>query len=168
MKKALLFLILISTALFGQFKDQLNNGSSIHDGLIKSETPSMILGFINPSNFSMHHSYSLSYSGFSGGGMALGVYTNSMAYKFTDNLNVQVDASIVNSPYNSFGKDFTNQINGIYLSRAQLNYRPTENMNINIQYRSYPAGVSPYGYGGYGYSRSNFMMPFDDEWFYGR
>jgi hypothetical protein len=87
-------------------------------------------------------------------GMALGVYTNSMSYKFSDNLNVQTDISIVNSPYNNFSKNFQNNINGIYLSRAALNYKPFKDMSISIQYRNLPASLylnnwsrySPFGY----------------------
>ena len=80
--------------------------------------------------------------------MALGVYTNSMAYKFNDRLNLETDISIVNSPYNSFGQDFSKQINGVYLSRVQMTYKPTDNMNIILQYRQIPGGLySPYSFG---------------------
>ncbi len=84
--------------------------------------------------------------------MALGVYTNSMAYKFSDVLKLETDISIVNSPYNTFGNDFSKQINGVYLSRAQLTYKPSDKMNIFIQYQNIPAGMYPYGYGYGGYS----------------
>lgn len=143
----IILVLTLSAAAFGQFKEQANNKPTIHDGLIRNSTPSMVLGFINPNNFSMHHSYSLSYSAFGNNGLALGVYTNSMMYKFNDNLDIQVDASLVHSPYSTFGTQVTDQINGLYLSRAVLNYRPAKNFLINIQYNR-----NPYGYYNDGYS----------------
>ena len=153
MKKYIFTILLFLTGInLAQFKEQIENRPSIHDGLIRSETPSMILGFINPDNFRMNHTYNLSYSMFGNQGLALGVYTNSMFYKFSDKLNIEVDASLVNSPYNTFGKDFTSQINGIYLSKAALNYKPWDNFQINVQYNSYPSGYySPFNYWNSGY-----------------
>jgi hypothetical protein len=163
MKKYLIISVLIiSTISLAQFRDQIENQPSIHDGMITSNTPSLVLGFLNPNSFSMHHSFSLSYSAFGNNGLALGVYTNSMMYKFTDNLNIQADISLINSPYNSFGKDFSNQINGLYLSKAELNYRPWENFSINVQYRSNPLGYyNPYS----GYSRYTYGGFMDNGWF---
>ena len=157
MKKLFFILILtVSSISFAQFKDQIGQQPSIHDGLIKNNTPSLVLGFINPNNFSMHHSFNLSYSAFGNNGVALGVYTNSMLYKFADNLNIQADISLINSPYSSFGKDFSDQINGLYLTRASLNYKPWENFSINVEYDRNPLGYynpnfgfSRYLYGGY-------------------
>ncbi len=149
-----LSLILISSTVYGQFKNKQEAPVDIKSGIINSNPSSFFLGFINPNNFSMNHSFSMSYSAFSGNSIALGVYTNSIFYKFNDQLNIQVDASLVNSPYNSFGQAYSDQINGIYLSRAQLNYRPSDNMHFSIQFRNSPVGYySPFGY--YGYSRYN-------------
>ncbi|MCX6149459.1 MAG: hypothetical protein NTX22_02925 [Ignavibacteriales bacterium] len=162
MKKLFIVLYLVITAVsFAQFKDQVDNRPTIHEGLIRNDTPSLVLGFINPNNFSMHHSVDLSYSAFGNNGMALGVYTNSMFYKFAENLNVQADISLVNSPYNSFGKNFANQINGLYLTKAAINYEPWENFKINIQYRNNPLGYyNPY----YGNSRYMNRGLMDNEW----
>jgi hypothetical protein len=146
----IIFVFMVSVT-FAQFRDEANNQPDIRSGIVKNNSFGSLLGFINPDNFSMHHSFGLSYSSFgNSGGMALGVYTNSMAYKFSDRLNLETDISVVNSPYNSYGNEFSKQINGVYLSRAQLTFKPTDNMNIIIQYRSVPGGYySPYGYGSY-------------------
>ncbi|MGE5399896.1 MAG: hypothetical protein ACM3S2_05810 [Ignavibacteriales bacterium] len=165
MKKIFFILILSSTFAFGQFRNQLGNQPKVHDGMVNDSAPRMILGFINPNNFQMHHSYSLSYSSFGGNGLAMGVYTNSMAYKFSDKLNIQLDASLVHTPYSSFSKQLTDQINGVYISRAQLNYRPSENFMINIQYNNGPANYySPYGY----WNNVGLMDqgPWDNSWLY--
>ncbi len=154
MKKTILFLIITAFSVnYAQYKDQLDKRVDYTNGILNGNSSSLF-GFINPDNFSMHHTFDLSYQSFGGQGLALGVYTNSMMYKFSDALNVQADVSVVNSPYNSFSKDFAKQINGFYLSRAQINYKPSENTSIILQYRNLPMSYySPYGYGyGFGYS----------------
>ena len=151
MKKLLLFsFLLISSISIAQFKAESDNKPDIRGGIVKNNSFGSLLGLLNSDNLSMRHSFGLSYTAFGNyGGVAMGVYTNSLSYKFSDQLKIETDISLVNSPYNSFGNDFSKQINGIYLNRAQLTYKPTDNMNIFIQYRNIPAGYSPYGFGGY-------------------
>jgi hypothetical protein len=158
MKK--LFLIVFISAVSianAQFKDQLNKPIDYKGGILNGSSSSLF-GFFNPDNFSMNHTFNLSYQTFGGGSLALGVYTNNMAYKISDNLNVEADLSVVNSPYNSFGDEFAKQINGFYLSRAQINYKPSEKMSIIFQYRNVPMSYySPYSYyGNYGWGYSPF------------
>lgn len=161
MKKLLFaFVICFSFIANAQFRDDNQFKPSVREGIINTNSGGSILGFINPENFTMRHSYSLSFSSFGGGNnMALGVYTNSMAYKFADNLNVQLDASIVHSPYSSMGKQFQNSISGFYINRAQLNYEPWKDFHVTVQYRNMPYNYynSPFGYG---------YNSFYDDWFY--
>jgi hypothetical protein len=161
MRKLITFLLFFSFFFIAeaQFKEELNNKTSIREGFLSKDLSSNIFGFIDPSKFSMNHSVSMSYSAFAGQGVAMGVYTNSMRYDFNSNLNVQVDASIVNSPYNTLGDGFKNSINGIYLSRAAINYKPSENTAISIQFRQGPGAY----YNSY-YSPYYLMSPsFDRE-----
>lgn len=152
------FVICISLSINAQYRDDNQFKPSIKDGIVNANTGGSILGFINPENFTMHHSYSLSFSTFGGGNnMALGVYTNSMAYKFADNLNLKLDASFVHSPYSSMGKQFQNNISGIYISNAQLNYQPWKDVHVTVQYRNLPYNY----YGSYGYNS------FYDDGFFG-
>ena len=153
MKKIVLLLLVAAFSVnYAQYKEQFEKPVDYKSGILNGNS-STLFGFFNPANFSMHHTFDLSYQAFGGGGLALGVYTNSMFYKINDELNVQADISVVNSPYNSFGKEFTNQINGFYLSRAQINYKPSDNTTIMLQYRNVPMSYySPYGYYGYGSS----------------
>ncbi len=138
MKKYLFALIvLISISINAQFKDPAFETEKPKDGIMNNSSNSLF-GFINPDNFSMHHSFGLSYSTFGGQGMSLATYTNSMMYKFSDKMNVQLDASFVTSPYSSLGKDFQNSIQGVYISRAAFSYRPWDDVSISIQYRNIP------------------------------
>jgi hypothetical protein len=151
-----LFLAIITKA---QYRDELNNTVDVKSGILNNSSSSSLSDFFNPDNFSMHHSFEMSYSAFGGGGMALGVYTNSMAFKFNDQLMLETDLSLVNSPYNSFGKDFSKNINGIYLSRAQLTFKPLDNMSVIVEYRQLPGGYySPFGFMGYSsFFRDNYL-----------
>jgi hypothetical protein len=138
MKKHLLIIfVLLSVSINAQFKDPVFETEKPKDGIMNNSSNSLF-GFINPDNFSMHHSIGLSYSSFGGYGTSLATYTNSMMYKFSDNMNMQLDASFVTSPYSSLGKDFQNSIQGIYISRAAFNYRPWDDFSISVQYRSIP------------------------------
>jgi len=149
MKKFFLILSFISITAYSQFRDSGFPDTSVKDGIVNNSGPSLF-GFLGSDNFQMHHTYSLSYSSFGNNGLALGVYTNSMLYRFSDNLNVQADISVMHSPYSSFGKEFQNSLTGIYLSRAALNYSPWKDFQINIQYRNSPAYYPGY-YNGYNY-----------------
>mgnify|MGYP001174116737 CR=1 FL=1 len=150
MKRLLtLAVICFSVLANAQFKDENSFQPGVKESIVNTNSSGSILSFIHPENFSMHHSYSLSYSMFGNNSLAMGVYTNSMAYKFTDNLNVQLDASLVHSPYSSLGRQFQNSISGIYISRAQLNYQPWKDFHVTVQYRNLPCS---YYNGLYGYN----------------
>ncbi len=161
MKKFLLVFTFIASVSLAQFRESGIKTENPRDGIF-NKSSNFLFDFLNSENFSMRHSFSMSYSAFAGQGIALGVYTNSMMYKFSDNLNVQLDASIVNSPYSTFGKDFQNSLNGLYISRAALNYKPWNDVYITLQYRSIPYLFSN-PYSGY----RNYYGPFYNDYFTG-
>jgi len=158
MKKYILLASLLFTiSINAQFKDQLDKPVDIKSGIVKDNTTSLF-GFINPENFKMHHAFDISFQTFGGGNLALTTYTNSMFYKINEQLNIQADVSLVNSPYNTFGKEFSSYINGLYLSRAQINYKPSENTSIIFEYRNLPNGYySPYWNGYSPFYRNYFI-----------
>ncbi len=142
-------LVLISTTgVSAQFKDQGNADPSIHDALFHPASSSDWFGFFNPENFTMRQSYSMSYMAIGGQGIALGRYTNSMMYKFSNSLDARVDVSLQHSPYSTLGSGFQNSLNGIYLDRAQLDYRPSDKILLQLSYQQVPWGYygfySPY------------------------
>jgi hypothetical protein len=162
MKKILTFALLLFVlplTVHPQFKDSNIFKPSVKDGMI-NDSPNFILGIFDASKFTMHHTYSMSYSSMGKEGIALGVYTNSMQYNFTDKLNVQFDASLVHSPYSTLGKNFQNSISGIYIDRAQLNYAPWDNVTVMLQYRQIP--YSSY-YGGNDYFNSSPFSMFNGQ-----
>jgi hypothetical protein len=165
MKKIMiLFTAIISLNVYAQFKEPGFPSESIRDGIVSQNSESLF-GFLNSDNFQMKHSYSLSYSSFGSEGLALGMYTNSLLFKLSNKMNVQVDASVIHSPYSSFGKDFQNQINGFYVTRAAFNYKPWDDVFISIQYRNLPMA---YHYSDYGFYSNRFYNPFSNNNFFER
>ena len=138
MKKYLLVLVIIFTSFTNaQFKDPVFPTEQPKDGITDNSSESLF-GFLSSENFSMHHSIGLSYSTIGGYGTSLATYTNSMFYKFSDKMNFQLDASFVTSPYSSFGKEFQNLIQGVYISKAAFNFKPWDDVTFSIQYRNIP------------------------------
>jgi hypothetical protein len=146
---------LCASASMAQFKTQVDQGPIVSDGVSSQSTSSFLFGWFNPENFHMRHSFDLSYATFGGQGMSLGTYTNSMTYDFSQKLNARADISMSYSPYNTFstfgGKK--NDLSSVYLSRAEVNYKPWENVLVKFQYRQIP-------YGGYSY-----YSPFYSPWY---
>lgn len=147
-----LFITAPTNTAYAQFKEipketklKLKSGSGL------------ILGFINPKNFSMNHSFNLQYATFGGSSFSLASYTATLNYDVIKNLRVSADVTMQYSPFARLGlnnsaldKDFQNSLNGINLSRVSLQYRPAENMFINIDYIN---NNNPYFYDGYYYNR---------------
>ena len=151
MKNILLMIFLVSTtASFAQFKDSGFETNSVKEGIV-SENSNAIFGFLNSDDFIMRHSFSLNYATSGGQGMSLTSYTNSMFYRLMNNLNVQLDVSVMYSPYSTMGEQFQKDISGIYISNAAINYHPWDNFSVHLQYRSMPFGYGYYhpfyGYG---------------------
>lgn len=147
-------LLLVPAMALAQFKSQVEQESRVSEGLMSQSAPQFFLGWFNPEKFHMRHSFDLSFTTFGNNSMSLGTYTNIMSYEFADNLMARTDIAMSYSPYNNLptlnGKK--NDLSSIYLSRAQLDYRPWENVLVQLQYRSLP-------YGSYYYS------PYSNPWY---
>jgi len=128
-----------------QFKSQAQQEAMVDDASARpSASSSLFFGWFNPANFQMHHTFDLSYQTAGGQGFSMGTYTNSMMYQFSDRLNAQADVSMSYSPFNSFSTvgNKKNDLSSIYLSRAQLDYKPWDNVLVQVQYRQIPYGTA--------------------------
>ncbi|HAV23273.1 MAG: hypothetical protein A2X67_08240 [Ignavibacteria bacterium GWA2_55_11] len=123
-----------------QLKTRPEQKPVVSESLVRSEESGLMFGWFDPSRFNMRQSYSMTYSSFGGRGLTIGEYVNSMFYRISDPLSVQFDLSLTHSPFNSLGGRYSNELNGFRLSRAQLNYRPTENMFFQVQFRQFTPG----------------------------
>jgi len=146
---ALLLLAALSAAAFGQFKSQVENPPSASQALIHPMSGiSSFLGLLDPERFLMRHNFEFSYMTGGGQGLSLASYTNSMFYKISDPLNVRFDVTLQGSPFGASGGLQQSDLNRLFISNAELNYRPLENMFIKVQYSQLPAnyfsGIYPY------------------------
>lgn len=151
MKNLVIIIALFSfSSLYAQFRDTGLEPRSVKDGIV-TENSNMLFGFLNSDDFIMRHSFSMSYTSFAGQGLSLTSYTNSMFYRLMGNLNVQLDVSVMYSPYSTLGDKFQKDISGLYISNAAVNYHPWDNFSVHLQYRSMPFGYGYYhpfyGYG---------------------
>ena len=147
MRIILIFLVVLTLAInaSAQFKSQENQQTSVAQSLVHPPTSiNSFLGFLNPDNFLMRHNFAFSYLSSGGTGMSLASYTNSMFYKISDPLNVRFDLTLQGSPFGQYGAASRNDLSRLYLSRAELNYHPWENVFVKLQYRQIPFGY--YGY----------------------
>jgi hypothetical protein len=143
-----LVVVLAYTRVSAQFKSQVEEKPSVAESMIRPDDSGNFLGFFNPQNFMMRQSFSFSTMLLGGKSIGLAMYTNSMFYKVSDPLNVRLDVSLMRSPFNSLGKDFQSDVNKLFISRAEVNYKPFDNMIIQFQYRQIPLSA----YGNYYYS----------------
>ncbi len=143
---ALVCLALVASMASAQFKSQAEKEDRVSEGLVSQSAPQLFMGWFNPDKFHMRHSFDLSFATLGNRSLSLGTYTNSMSYQFADNLVAQTDLSMSFSPYNNLptlnGK--RNDLSSVYLSRAQLDYKPWDNVLVQFQYRSLPYGSMYY------------------------
>lgn len=152
------FLIAFAGAADAQFKDAApltRPSSRIYDA---AGTAGLALGKVfNPSIFRMSHSFEMSAGSFGGRGYSLGMYTNTMQWQFSSKLAARMDVSMAYSPMNkaatAFG--FGQQRPQVFLRNAEVAWKPSEKIRINLQVRQDPYARYHYGYYGdpYGYGR---------------
>ncbi|HEX2786327.1 MAG TPA: hypothetical protein VHP32_00340 [Ignavibacteria bacterium] len=140
MKKILLISALIlslSTGVSAQKKPD-----DVKLGGLNKNTNNLILGIFNPNNFSMKHSLNFSMVSSKYGNISIASYTNSLNYKINDKLNVRADITMQYSPFASsqFGSSYSqmlrDDLNGISLSRLDVDYKVADNAFIRVQFRN--------------------------------
>jgi hypothetical protein len=153
-------LCIFVTVSHAQLKSQDEQPVSAAQSLVHP-TPSIssFLGILNPDNFMMRHNFSFSYLSSGGSGLSLASYTNSMFYKIADPLNVRFDLTLQGSPFGNYGAlGDQGNLSKLYLSRAELNYRPADNMFVKLQFNQSPFNY----YNGY-YSPNSWADPWGDR-----
>jgi hypothetical protein len=142
----ILALVLMMSQTSAQFKSQIEKEESPSETLVHPSTSiSSFLGILNPDNFMMRQSLSFNYMTSGGTALSLASFTNSMFYKIADPLNVRVDVTLQGSPFGSYGGMQQSDLSRLYLSRAELNYRPTDNTFVKFEFLQNPYYLySPY------------------------
>lgn len=165
----LLLAMILPLSAQAQFRGEEPGLPSVREGVYRNNGSNNIFGFFNPDNLEMRHSLAVSYGSYGDQGLGLTMYTNSLRYRISEPLSVRADISMMFSPFGSLGSQMRQDLSGIFLRRASVDYRPTKDMHISLQYRNDPYSLygrhSPYGYDGYrsGFGGGLFFDSFDDE-----
>ena len=152
MKKVLVlgFMVVFSIAAgYAQLKSQDERVSAAESLIRPAPSISSFLGLLSSDNFMMRHNFSFSYLSSGGQDLSLASYTNSMFYRIADPLNLRVDLTLQGSPFGQYGSLGQNDFSRLFVSRAELNYRPTDNMFIKLQFSQRPFGYRNDYYNGF-------------------
>jgi len=151
-----LLLIIIPIVGFAQLKKDTNR-PNISESLEFTQIKDAMVGFLDPSRFSMGHSLSMSYTAIGGGGAMINTYVNTINYRFSDELFLTTKLGIMNSPYNSMpGNSYMNDVE--FIGGAELKWLPSKDSAIFIRFEKGPAYYNP-GY----YSRYRNPFGFDQR-----
>jgi len=151
MKKNLIITVVLMIGLgtssgLAQLKSQLAQlptiGEAIHlPGLSSLSNFSLF----DPSRFSMHQSYSMSFMSGGGQSASLGVYQNSMSFLLSNKLMLNTRFGFYHDPFKLGNTTTTNSymFNNLIFG-ADLTYRPKENVLFSIRFDRSP--YYSYGY----------------------
>lgn len=160
---SLLCVLAIPSIVNAQFRGEEPGPPSVRDAVYRSSGENSILGFFNPENLEMRHSVSVSYGSYGDQGLGMSMYTNSLRYRISEPLSVRADVAMMFSPFGSASSMFKEDLSGIFLRRASVDYRPNKDMHISLQYRNDPYSLyDPYGHRGIS-SGSMFFNSWDDD-----
>jgi len=148
---AILIISLAPYAAFSQLKNQ-DKPVQIKQEIVQPIRDQFFgLSIFNPAKFTMSHSISMSYFSLGDKGISQSLYLNTMTYQITSPLLLKIQWGIQNFPYNTLAKNHPVFQSGLFLSGAELQYKPNEKFEIRLQYNSMP---------GYMYNRYWYDNPF--------
>jgi len=137
--KILLVLLVFPSFLAAQFRGEEPRPPSVSEGMTQQSASLALFGFFRPENLDMRHSFSVSYGMFGDQGVGISMYTNSLRYRIAEPLSVRADISMMFSPFGGASPHFKNDLSGIFLRRASIDYEPSKNMRVSLQYRNIPS-----------------------------
>jgi hypothetical protein len=165
LKKIILCVLVIFIATSALAQNLPSQKSVLDPSKMGLKPKGFLDNLLDPNKFSMTHSYSLSFFNVGNQSLNQGLYLNTMTYQFSDPLLMQVAIGYVHQPFGGF-QNQDGQNGKMFVQRAMLQYKPSENMTLRIDFQQIPSSMySPYGYGyGYGgyYSPygSRYVSPF--------
>jgi len=140
-KKTQILIFLFAAAISissAQRKSDLEQNQPASSSFLAPSTNGLMFGWFDPNRLFMRQSISFSYATFGDRGYSLASYTNSLLYQISDPLSFRCDISLIDSPYNSMGEAFSKNVSGLSLTRAEINYKLSDNVHIQLQYRRLP------------------------------
>ncbi len=123
------------------------------------------ISLLDPARFTMKHQYMMSFSSISGSGSAMGMYLNTMEYRFNMPLVMRLRVAYQSQSAQLFGNSnvYSGQPNinngRLFIPSFDIVYKPFKNTVIGLFYRDYSMHspyYNPYSsysrYGRYGYN----------------
>lgn len=143
---AAILLLTVSSASHAQLKKDTNVKMS--QALTHSNKLQSLVGLLglDPTKFSMSHSYSMMFSSVGGHSFSQGLYLNTMKYQFSDPLSMFVQVGFSHQPFGNLGNDNLQTRNQLFLSGAGLEYKPSENFKLQFQFSQTPGSLYPSRY----------------------
>ena len=117
----------------------VGNGDFDSHSLFAQPTSSSSVSFLNPSRFSMHQSYSLSFASGGAGSTSSGVYLNTLSYKLASPLTLSMDMGFYTPIHSSIPGMRQNALSSpgagtsMILPRMGLEYKPSDNFSLNLE-----------------------------------
>ena len=152
--KFLLATILLSFGITmlaeAQFRQDLNRDINDYSATVSHTQSNTVGSWMNMLNMTMSHSYSMTFSNFGGQMQNLNAYTNHMFFDVSDRIDAQLDVSVLHAPFgNSFMSPDNSLGTQIIIDQARIDFRPSENTRISVQFsqRPYYSTFGPYGFG---------------------
>ncbi len=129
---------------------------NISKALTKPSGVKGLVGLIglDPSKFSMQHSYTLSFATAGGQTFNQGLYLNTMQYRISNPLTTYLQIGFLHRPFGNFGQNQFNK-GQFFISGAGLKYQPSENFRLQVEFSQRPGSYyySPYSpYSSFGQS----------------
>lgn len=142
MKKNIIILMTVvcfaPNIIFGQLKNQ-DKPIQIKQEIVRPiQDRSLGLSIFDPSKFNMYHSFSMSFFSMGDKGVSQGLYLNTMTYQLASPLLLKLQWGIQNFPYNSLAKNHPAFQGGFFLSGAELQYKPSDKLEMRLQFNSMP------------------------------
>lgn len=166
-KKAILIVLMISLVPclgLAQLKTQDKPVQIKHEITQPIKDQLLGLSIIDPSKFSMSHSFSMSYFSMGGKGISQGLYLNTMTYQIASPLLLRVQWGIQNFPHNSLAKNHPAFQGGFFLSGAELQYKPSDKFEMRLQLNKMPGYMyNPYYYEYQNRSLGNAIWDWDEN-----
>lgn len=109
---------------------------------------------LDPARFSMNHSYSFAVGSVGGETYNQGLYLNTMRYQFSDPLTMYFQLGFQHQPFGNQMSQF-NQQNQVFVSGAGVQYEPSDNFKVQLEFSQRPGGW---------YGTSYYQRP-GDKWY---
>ncbi len=170
MHLAVILLAVNSIAASAQVPDGVGNSSKSIFNVQKPSMDPRSMSLLDPERFSMKQTYMMNFSSTGGDGGIMGMYINSMEYRFNAPLILrlkvayQTQTGMMFGQRENYGGPYRNEQGRLFIPSFDLVYTPFKNTTFGISYRDY-SGMNRYGANPY--SPYNRYAPYRDPFFGG-